>query len=134
MEGSAGRAAGSASTVAGTASAGSSASAGASSSSPPAEAVEVLDLLADVGDVEEGVLLEADVDEGGLHPRQDPRHASLVDVSDDAALLAALDLHLGDAAVLEDGDAGLAVVGGDEELFLHGRIVLSAAQTFTNRR
>ena len=57
----------------------------------PAEAVEVLDLLADVGDVEEGVLLEADVDERGLHPRQDPRDAPLVDVADDAALLGLLD-------------------------------------------
>ena len=95
----------------------------------PAEAVEVLDLLADVGDVEEGVLLEADVDEGRLHPRQDPRHAPLVDVADDAALLPAFDLHLGDAAVLEDGHPGLAVVGGDEELFLHDGLY-----TLTNRR
>jgi hypothetical protein len=43
----------------------------------PAEAVEVLDLLADVGDVEEGVLLEADVDERRLHPRQDAGDAPL---------------------------------------------------------
>ena len=119
MEGSGARAGGSASTVADAGSGGHVDLGLGAVLLHPAEAVEVLDLLADVGDVEEGVLLEADVDEGRLHPRQDPRHAPLVDVADDAALLPAFDLHLGDAAVLEDGHPGLAIVGGDEELFLH---------------
>ncbi len=84
-----------------------------------AEAVEVLHLLADVGDVEERVLLEPHVHEGRLHAGKDAGHAPLVDVPDDAALLAALDLHLGDAAVLEHRHAGLALARRDEEHFQH---------------
>ena len=41
-----------------------------------------------VGDVEERVLLEAEVDEGRLHAGQDARDAPLVDVPDDAAAAA----------------------------------------------
>ena len=91
------------------------------------EAVEVVHLLADVGDIEEGVLLEAEVDEGRLHAGKDARDAPLVDVPDDAALAAALDLHLGHAPVLEDGHPRLAVPGRDEKLF-------HRAHTLTNRR
>ena len=45
----------------------------------------------------------------------------LVDVPRDRALLGPLEVDLGDAVVLEDGDALLADVDGDEELALRGR-------------
>ena len=83
------------------------------------EGVEVVHFLSDVGHVQEGVLLEADVHEGRLHAGQDARHAPLVDVSDRAALLPALDLHLGHASLFEDRDARFAFGGGDEKLFRH---------------
>ena len=73
----------------------------------------------DVGDVEESVALEADVDEGGLHAGQDLRHAALVDVADDAALPLALDEDFGDEVVLEDGHHGFVAVGGDDHLLVH---------------
>ena len=80
---------------------------------------EVLDPLAvpalalelghdDLVDVQEAVLLEADVDEGGLHARQDVVDGAEVDVAGDRAALRALEVDLGDLAVLEDGDPPLA--------------------------
>src|SRR4029079_17644015 len=52
--------------------------------------LEVVQLLAHVGDVEERVALEPDVDERRLHAGQHPRDAPLVDVADRAARAGAL--------------------------------------------
>jgi hypothetical protein len=46
--------------------------------------------------VQEAVLLEADVHEGGLEAGEDVVHAALVDVSDDRARAAALEVQLCD--------------------------------------
>src|SRR5439155_12694210 len=72
----------------------------------------------DLVDVEEPVLLESDLDERGLHPRQDVLDAPLVDVPGDRSPPRALEIHLGHLAVLEHGDALLADVHGDEQLAL----------------
>ena len=91
---------------------------------------EVLDLAAaaalelgrdDLVDVQEAVLLEADLDERGLHAREDVVDGALVDVAGDRAALRALEVDLGGAVVLEDGDALLADVDRDEELALRLR-------------
>src|SRR5262249_4481664 len=50
----------------------------------------------DLVDVEEAVSLQADVDERRLHPGQDVVDLPLVDVADDRATAAALDVELGD--------------------------------------
>ena len=64
-------------------------------------AAAALDLLDprqhDLVDVQEAVLLEADVDERGLEPGQDVVDLALVDVADDRARAAALEVDLGDA-------------------------------------
>src|SRR6201999_2966258 len=79
----------------------------------------------DLVDVEEAVALEADVDEGGLHAGKDVVDLALVDVADDRAAPAALYVQLGDVSFaaflfrLEDGNAGLAALGGDQNRFLH---------------
>ena len=52
------------------------------------EPVELLDGVDDLGDVEERVALEADVNKGGLHAGQDLRDPPLVDIADNAALTA----------------------------------------------
>ena len=79
----------------------------------------LLELRADdLVDVEEAVLLEADLDERGLHAGQDVVDAAEVDVAGDRAALRPLEVDLGDLAVLEDGDALLADVDGDEQLAL----------------
>src|SRR4029079_9758619 len=51
----------------------------------------------DLVDVQESVLVEADVDEGGLEPGEDVVDPPLVDVADDRAAAAALEVDLGDA-------------------------------------
>ena len=74
----------------------------------------------DLVDVEEAVLLEADLDERGLHSGQDVVDAAEVDVAGDRATLRPLEIDLGGLVVLEDGDALLADVDGDEQLALRG--------------
>ena len=75
----------------------------------------------DLVDVEEAVLLEPDLDERGLHARQDVVDDAEVDVAGDRAALGTLEVHLGDPVVLEHGDALLAGVDGDEKLALRLR-------------
>ena len=74
----------------------------------------------DVADVEEGGLVQADVDEGGLHAREDPDHAPLVDVADDSLVLLTLEIELGDVSLLDEGDARLAAGRVDQEDAAHG--------------
>src|SRR5207247_2112137 len=92
---------------------------------------QVLDLLAvplalelghdDLVHVEEAVLLQADLDERGLHSGQDVVDGAEVDVPGDRPSIRPLEVDLGDAVVLEDGDALLADVDRDEELALRRR-------------
>jgi hypothetical protein len=65
--------------------------------------------------VKESVPLEADVDERGLHSGEDVVNDPFVDVADDGAGAAALDIELGNARLgvallLEDRDARFAGV------------------------
>ena len=68
----------------------------------------------DLVDVEEAVLLEADLDERGLHAREDVVDDALVDVAGDRAPTRAFEVHLGHAVVFEHGDRLLGDVHGDE--------------------
>ncbi|MCY1443943.1 hypothetical protein D9M71_603860 [compost metagenome] len=43
--------------------------------------------------VDKGGAIQADVDEGCLHPRQHANHFTLVDVADDATPLGAFNMH-----------------------------------------
>src|SRR5262249_46991927 len=67
------------------------------------------------------VLLEADLDEGGLHARKDVVDDALVDVAGDRAALGSLEIDLGDSVVLEDCDTLLADIDGNEEFAFRGR-------------
>ena len=70
----------------------------------------------DLVDVEEAVLLEADLDERGLHAGQHVVDDAEVDVAGDRPALRPLEVHLGDLVVLQHGDALLARVDGHEQL------------------
>ena len=72
----------------------------------------------DLVDVQEPVLLQPDLDERRLHPGQHVVDGAQVDVARDRAALRPLEVDLGDAVVLEHGDALLTDVDGDEELAL----------------
>jgi hypothetical protein len=91
----------------------------------------------DLIDVEETVSLQADVHERRLHPGQDVVDLALVDVADDRAAAAALDVELcdlpfigwgsllgalalvGAALRLEHGDARFTAIDADEDVLLH---------------
>ena len=75
----------------------------------------------DLVDVEEPVLLEADLDERRLHPGQNVVDDAEVDVAGDRPALGPLEVDLGDAIVLDHGDALLADVDRDQQLALRGR-------------
>ena len=87
------------------------------------ELVELVQRVDDVGDVEEAVALEAEIDEGGLHAGQDFRDPALVDVADDAAVAFALDEDFGDQVVLENGHHRLVAVRGDDHLLVHHELL-----------
>src|SRR5579883_2332971 len=75
---------------------------------------------AQIGDVEEGRLFEADVDERRLHAGQHAHDLALVDVAGDALLAAMLDPEVDERRLLEDGHAGLPGRDVDEDLLAHG--------------
>src|SRR4029450_3656469 len=75
----------------------------------------------DLVDVQESVLLEADLDERGLHAREHVVHDAEGDVPGDGAALRALEVGLGEAVALEDRDALFADVDRDDELALRSR-------------
>src|SRR5262249_32152599 len=100
----------------------------------------------DLVDVQEAVSLQADVDEGGLHSGQDIVDLALVDVADDRAAAAALDLEVRHlplvararllaalpacraALCLEHGDPGLRPVDADEDVLLHWLVPFCASR------
>ena len=107
---------------------------------PPAAAARRLDAgQHDLVDVQEAVLVEADVDERRLQADQHVVDDPLVDVADDRARTAPLEVELSDAVAarrggarrraasrlrvagrLQERDAGLAAVDADEYLLFHG--------------
>ncbi len=73
----------------------------------------------DVGDVQEGGPVEADVDEGRLHPGQDARDAPEVDVAHQPAAARTLDVQFLHHTLLHDRDARFLGRDVDEDLFRH---------------
>jgi hypothetical protein len=73
--------------------------------------------------VEEGVLVVADVDEGGLEAGVEVLDAALVDAADHAGVGIALDLEAVEGAVNEERDALLEGLGVDDE-FAEGALFL----------
>jgi len=62
-----------------------------------------------------------DVDEGGLHPGQDPGHLALIEVPDDPAVGFPLDEDLGNDAIVQERDLGLLGGAAHDEVLGQGR-------------
>ncbi len=77
----------------------------------------------DVADVEERRLVQADVDERGLHSREDPDHPALVDVAYDPFLVLALQVVLRNLAFLDQRDPGLLTRGVDHQDVRHRKFL-----------
>jgi hypothetical protein len=73
-----------------------------------------------VAGVEKGVLRETDVDERGLHARQDVRHDTFVDAPHDRAVSMPLEIQLGEEITLLDSDPGFGETRIDDDPFAHG--------------
>src|SRR5699024_9412050 len=69
-----------------------------------------LRLPVDLAGVEHGIASLADVDEGGLHARQDVLHAAEVDIADHRRGRLPGDVVLNEDLVLEDPDLGAVVL------------------------
>src|SRR6185436_3264848 len=83
------------------------------------EPVELLDRVDDLGDVQERVALETDINEGGLHAGQHLRDPALVDIADNAPLTLAFDEDLDDLILFEDRDTRVVIARGDDHLLVH---------------
>ena len=81
--------------------------------------VELLDGVDDLGDVQERVALETDVNKGGLHAGEHLRDPALVDIADDAPLPLAFDEDLDDLILFEDRDTRVVIARGDDHLLVH---------------
>ena len=77
----------------------------------------------DVADVEEGGLVQTDVDEGGLHSGKDPNHPSLVDVADYPFLVLALQVVLRDRPLFDQRHPGLLTRGVDHQNVRHRKFL-----------
>jgi hypothetical protein len=69
--------------------------------------------------MQEGGALQTDIDERGLHPRQDTAHATLVDIADQAAARGTLDEDLLEHAIFHQCYARLTGCNVDQYLFTH---------------
>ena len=73
----------------------------------------------EIGGVEKGTLIGADVDERGLKARKNCVYLSEVDVAHHTAGIGAIDEKLNELVVLEDGDPGLPLGRIDQDLSFH---------------
>ena len=55
--------------------------------------IVVLEILEHVADVQEGVAVEADIDEGGLHTGENASNAAFIDATDQREFFFALDIN-----------------------------------------
>jgi hypothetical protein len=79
--------------------------------------------LPQVGDVQEGGALEADVDECRLHSRQHPRHHPHVDVPHQAPGGFAVQVKFLQDALVHDGDPQFLRCRIDQDVFFHGAVI-----------
>jgi hypothetical protein len=55
--------------------------------------IVILEIFENVADVEEGIAIEADIDERGLHAGEDAGNFAFVDAADEGELFFALDVN-----------------------------------------
>src|SRR5262249_52085521 len=73
----------------------------------------------EVGDVEEGVALEADVHEGGLHAGKDAGDFAVIDGACESVFVLALVINLGEGVVFNDSETRLVRGTADVNFFRH---------------
>ena len=89
-----------------------------------------LAVFPDVGDMQEGSALEADLDERALHAGQHAGNAAKINVADQAAMTGTLDVQLVDHTVIEHCHARLLRRDVDENFLSHGLIPTQISVAF----
>jgi hypothetical protein len=79
--------------------------------------------MPDVGDVKERGAFKTDVDESGLHARQNAYDLAEIDVADAAARQRSFDVKFLDCALLDQRDARFLRRDIDQDFFIHGVIL-----------
>jgi len=87
--------------------------------------VEGGEILADIGKMEKGVLVEADVDKGGLHALDHLGDLAVIDVADHAFIFGFFEIELSQPPVFKDCDARFADGDVDDNFFFHGTSFLT---------
>jgi hypothetical protein len=84
----------------------------------------------DVVHVKESGFLEADIDECGLHPGQNPGYTAFIDISDDSFSGRPLDQKLLDLTILEEGDPSFGERRINNKLSGHAKILFGSLAPF----
>lgn len=79
--------------------------------------------LEKVGHVKEGVPLEAQVHEGGLHARQNPSHSPLVDAPGQGVFIRALEVNFYQLILFENRHPRFVAIGGNHQFFAHSTLL-----------
>jgi hypothetical protein len=79
----------------------------------------VFQFLEEIGDVEEGIPVEADVYEGRLHPGENPGDLTLVDTPHQPRFLFSLHIKFNNLVVLQQRDLGLVRRRGNNHFLRH---------------
>jgi hypothetical protein len=82
--------------------------------------IAVVAVFPNVGDMQKGRTLQANVDEGGLHSRQHPLDLAQIDVADQPALTGPLDVQFLHHAELHHGGARFLRSDVDQNVVIHG--------------
>ncbi len=88
----------------------------------------LLVFLDEIGNVEEGVLFEPDVDEGRLHPGENLGHPPLVGIGEDAPVAVPFNIEFGQLVVFQDGDSRFQSGAGNDHVLDHGCAPVSGTQ------
>ncbi|MGD0365050.1 MAG: hypothetical protein ABSC93_29570 [Bryobacteraceae bacterium] len=70
-------------------------------------------VLEEIRHVEEGIAIQADIHKGGLHPRQDARHAALMNAPGQRIFFLALIINFDYLIFFEDRDPGFMAIRGN---------------------
>ena len=77
---------------------------------------------------------QSNIDKSRLHAGQNTQHPTLVNIAGDIGVVSAVDVKLGDVAVVQQRDSGFMLGYINYELFVHGspdpRVVAVAVESF----
>ncbi len=99
----------------------------------PHQHFQVIEVLMDVGDVEEGGLFQTDVHESRLHPGKNPDDPAFVNVPADPLLGASFYVELDQDLAFQQSNTGFPRIHVDQDFVGHGSEFLESNLDFMDR-